>query len=132
MIRSLDTNVLVDLLRNKNPLIKRRFLSSPPSAYAVSEIVRAELLHGAAMSQHPERNREIVNRLLDPLPLIPFKGKDSEVYGEIKADLQKQGLLIGPNDLLIAASAFANGHLLVTRNTTEFKRVPGLLVEEWI
>lgn len=131
MIRSLDTNILVDLLRGKEPSLQTRYLSQRPADYAVSEIVRAELLHGAEMSREPLANRERVEALLAPLSLIPFAGHAAEVYGNIKADLQRNGILIGANDLLIAASAIACGHTLVTRNTKEFQRVHGLLTEEW-
>jgi len=132
VILSLDTNILVDLLRTKDPDLKERFLSRSPGEYAVSEIARAELLHGAGMSRNPKENVNRVEALLAPLALIPFEGRAASAYGEIKAELQRKGLLIGANDLLIAASALSLGHCLVTRNTREFKRVPGLIIEEWL
>jgi tRNA(fMet)-specific endonuclease VapC len=55
----------------------------------------------------------------------------AEQYGPIRADLASRGLLIGPNDLMIAAIALANGCTLVTHNTAEFSRVPGLTLEDW-
>jgi len=131
MIRSLDTNILVDILRGKDQKLCACFLSRPPMEYAVSEIVRAELLHGAEMSREPVKNRKIIGDLLAPLSLISFSGDAAVLYGRIKADLQRRGVVIGANDLLIAASAMAHQHILVTRNTGEFARIPGLQTEEW-
>lgn len=131
MIRSLDTNILVDILRGRDEVLCKFFLSRHPMEYAVSEIVRAELLHGAEMSREPVKNRKCVEDLLAPIRLISFSGDASVHYGRIKADLQRRGILIGANDLLIAASAIAHQHVLVTRNTSEFSRVPGLKTEEW-
>lgn len=131
MILALDTNILVELLRRKDMALRETFLSRPPSEYAVSEIVRAELLHGAEMSRETRKNRERVDALLAPLSLIPFEGDAAVVYAELKAGLQRRGQMIGANDLLIAATALARRHRLVTRNTGEFSRVPGLNTEEW-
>jgi len=128
---SLDTNILVAILRGKEPELHQRFLSNPPMNYAVSEIVRAELMHGVEMSHQPVANREKVEALLEPLERVPFAGRASDVYGEIKAILQRKGMGIGSNDLLIAASAVSEGHRVITRNTKEFSRVPGLEWEEW-
>lgn len=131
MIYALDTNILIDMLREKDPALFKRYLSHSPAEYAVSELVRAELYHGAEMSRNPKQNRSKVDALLEPLTLIPFGGDAVEFYGRIKADLQRRGICIGPNDLLIAASALAHQHCLVTRNSREFLRVPGLRLEEW-
>ena len=62
---------------------------------------------------------------------LPFDEKASPYYADIRANLSKRGELIGSNDLLIAAIARANGVILVTRNTDEFKRVIGLQIEDW-
>lgn len=131
MIYALDTNVIVDLLRGRDPELARRYLSHPPGQYAVSEMVRAELLFGMELSQEPESKRMGIEAFLAPLQLMPFGGDAVSHYAIIRAHLQKRGLPIGPNDLVIAATARANGHTLITRNTSEFSRVPALAWEEW-
>lgn len=64
--------------------------------------------------------------------VVPFTEKEAEIYGKIREELTKKGKLIGPNDMLIAATALANGAVLVTHNTDEFSRVPELKLEDWI
>ncbi len=64
-------------------------------------------------------------------PRLPFDDAAAERYGEIRARLHRAGRLIGANDLLIAATALANGLTLITHNTDEFKRIEGLPVEDW-
>jgi tRNA(fMet)-specific endonuclease VapC len=128
---SLDTNILVDLLRKKDPTLRETFVSHPPSEYVVSEIVHAELLHGVQMSQKPEENLHKVKTLLAPLQCIPFSGTAADLYADIKSTLQRNGLLIGANDLLIAATARSRNDILITRNCREFSRVPGLRIQEW-
>ncbi len=131
MIYSLDTNILVALLRSRDEILSRKFLSKRPCDYCVSEIVRAELLFGAEKSDRPDENRHAVDQLLAPLRLIPFEGNTALHYAEIRTHLENAGSAIGSNDLLIAATARSHGHTLVTRNTSEFLRVPALAVEKW-
>jgi len=131
MIYSLDTNILIELLRSRDEPLRGKFLSKKPRDYCVSEIVRAELLLGAEKSDHPDRNRKAVELLLAPLRLIPFEGDDAMHYAKIRTHLENTGTSIGSNDLLIAATARSHGHTLVTRNTAEFLRVPALAVEKW-
>jgi tRNA(fMet)-specific endonuclease VapC len=94
-------------------------------------MVAAELLFGAEISAKPESNKRAIQELLSPLCLLPFGGDAVEHYAAIRADLQRKGNTIGANDLVIAATARAIGHTLVTRNTIEFLRVPALAVEQW-
>ena len=131
MIRALDTNVIVDLLRGKDAKLAAHYLEGRPADYAVPEMVRAELLFGAAISARPEENRKAVEKFLAPLRVVPFGGAAAVHWAEIRLSLQRAGTLIGSNDLIIAATARAAGHTLVTRNTAEFARVPALAVEAW-
>jgi tRNA(fMet)-specific endonuclease VapC len=62
---------------------------------------------------------------------LPFDDPAAEEYGRIRSHLANQGIAIGPNDLIIAAIALANKLTLVTHNTSEFSRVPGLALEDW-
>lgn len=131
MIRALDTNVVVDLLRGKDAKLSSRYLDGRPSDYAVPEMVRAELLFGALLSSRPRENRAAVVKFLAPLRMLPFTGDAPMHWAEIRAGLQNSGEPIGPNDLVIAATVRAAACTLVTRNTAEFSRVPGLAVETW-
>ena len=131
MIRALDTNIVVDLLRGKDAELSARFLDGRPSDYAVPEMVRAELLFGAMLSARPRENRAAVEKFLDPLRLLPFAGDAPVHWAEIRMALQSSGTPIGANGMVIAATTRAAGCTLVTRNTLEFSRVPGLAVEVW-
>lgn len=131
MIRALDTNIIVDLLRGKDSKLSARYLEGNPQDYAVPEMVRAELLLGALLSARSRENRAIVEKFLAPLKMLPFAGGACTHWAEIRAALQKTGTQIGPNDMVIAATARASSCTLLTRNTVEFSRVPGLAVEVW-
>jgi tRNA(fMet)-specific endonuclease VapC len=131
MFYALDTNIVVELLRERDSVLSERFLAKGPKDYSVPEMVRAELLFGALVSAKPAENRRVVEKFLAPLRLIPFQGAAGVHYAEILAHLERSGNSIGPNDLVIAATARSSGHTLITRNTSEFLRVPGLAVEVW-
>jgi tRNA(fMet)-specific endonuclease VapC len=99
---------------------------------AISSIVLFELRYGAMKSARPERNvRRIADFLVGPIAVLPFEPGDAEEAGDIRAAVECAGTSIGPYDLLIAAQARRRGALLVTANTREFARVPGLDIEDW-
>lgn len=85
----------------------------------------------ARLSQRREANLQLLRAFFAPLQSLPFDDQCAEHYGQIRADLHKQGALIGPNDLMIAAIARAHDATLVTHNTREFGRVAGLRMEDW-
>ena len=127
----LDTNIVSDLLRHPDGSAAKRIAEVGPDAICVSIITAAELRYGCArkgsakLLAHVEAILESVQALALDLPA------DAE-YGGIRAELEAAGKPIGPNDLLIAAHAYAAGAILVTGNTGEFSRVRGLRVENWI
>ena len=127
----LDTNVLVDFLRGRMPHGYDLMRASDPRLFKIPSIVEAELLAGAEKSRDPEQARFAVESILLPFEVVPFCSKCARHYGRIRAHLEREGMAIGPNDLLIAATALAHGATLVTGNVREFKRVPGLSLEEW-
>ena len=92
----------------------------------ISSIVEGELLLGAQKSNHPEKNRYDVESFLCNFEIVPFASRDARLYAQIRADLEHKGKVIGPNDLLNAATALAHDGILVTNNVKEFKRVPRL------
>jgi len=82
-------------------------------------------------SSDPARNLRVLRRFSDPLASLPLDDASSEAYGAIRFELERSGLPIGANDLLIAATAVAHDAVLVTHNVREFSRVPGLSLEDW-
>ena len=70
--------------------------------------------------------------IAERLPVQAMSTKVAESYGQIRSDLERKGATIGGNDLWIAAHALTLGLKLVTNNDREFKRVPGLRVENWV
>jgi tRNA(fMet)-specific endonuclease VapC len=94
-------------------------------------VVKAELLYGARHRRRVEENLRPLQRFFAPLVSLPFDDWCAEEAAFIRLDLGRSGHLIGPNDLLIAATARAHDLVLVTHNTREFGRVPGLRVEDW-
>lgn len=127
----LDTNVCIEILRGRNDVLKRRLVQQSFADLSLCAIVWAELQCGARLAQQPERERARLEAAFGCWPRLPFDDSAAECYGEIRASLQRSGQLIGSNDMLIAATAKANDLILVTHNTREFNRVPGLLVEDW-
>jgi tRNA(fMet)-specific endonuclease VapC len=94
-------------------------------------MVRAELVYGALRSKDPRRAKRAVERFLAPYAVVSFDAEAADHYADIRFRLEASGSPIGPNDLVIAATARAQGLVLVTHNTAEFGRVPGLQIEDW-
>lgn len=126
-----DTNIWVDFLRGQLPYGLKLMQASDPRMFKVPAIVEAELLLGAEKSKRVEHNRRCVERLLAPFEIVPFCSRCARIYGKVRSELERNGTRIGPNDLLIAATALAHGAVLVTNNVNELKRVPGLSLESW-
>lgn len=129
----LDTDVCIRVIRNR-PLIGgvlEERLNAHADDLATSTVVMMELLHGAAMSANPLKERDNVTRLLARTSIMDFDAEAAEHAADIKADLQRKGHLIGGNDILIAAHARSRGLIVVTGNLREFERVEGLRCEDW-
>ena len=130
----LDTNAWVGWLRQNQPQLVQRIQQAAASDLALSSIVIGEPIYGAERSgpTHRAANLALAAQLRGTYTSVPFDDRAAEVYGPVRADLAARGQLIGPNDLLIAAIALANGCTLVTHNTHEFGRVPKLKTEDWL
>lgn len=97
--------------------------------------MKAELLLGALKSKNPKNNRNIVLDFLDfldPFEILGFNDVDSEIYAEIRSNLELKGIPIGPNDLLIASIVLHHNGILVTNNEKEFSRINTLKLENWV
>ena len=127
----LDTNILSHLIKNPQGMVTARLAALAADAVCTSIIVACELRYGAAKRASPALTQR-VEALLERLPILPFDSEADRHYGEIRAVLERQGQIIGGNDLLIAAHCRALDLTLVTGNMSEFLRVPGLRVENWL
>lgn len=127
----LDTNVCIRILNGSSALVAGRLQATSPADVRLCAVVKAELLYGARKSARVDENIRLLRRFFAPLASLPFDDRCADEAGLIRLDLERSGRPIGPNDLLIAATARAHDLVLVTRNTREFDRVPGLRVDDW-
>jgi len=128
----LDTNIIAYIINKRPPEVISKFLSLSKDEIFVSSIVVAELWYGVAKSHKKEQNKTALEDFLAPLNIVDFDFTAAKFYGLIRADLEAKGLIIGSNDILIAAHALSLGLTLVTNNTKEFARVNGLKLENWV
>jgi len=128
----LDTNICIYIKNHRPPEVLARFSKLPPGKVAMSAITYGELCFGAEKSSQPKESHRILEHLAALIPVLPLDENVSAHYGKIRQQLQAKGKPIGNNDLWIAAHALAGKLILVTNNEKEFKRVPGLKVENWV
>jgi tRNA(fMet)-specific endonuclease VapC len=126
-----DTNVCIRILNNTSAQLVSRLRAENPSAIRLSSITKGELLFGARHSARVADNLRLLERFFAPFVSLPFDDHCAEHYAALRADLAARGKLIGPNDMLIAATVRAHDLILVTHNTREFSRVFGLQIEDW-
>lgn len=127
----LDTNIVSDLVRNPQGSVTRHIVRVGAESICISIITAAELRYGCARKGSAKLLAN-VEAILGSIQIIAFDAPADAEYGGIRAELEAAGKPIGPNDLLIAAHAYALGAVLVTANTSEFTRVRGLEVENWL
>lgn len=127
----LDTNICIYIRRDRPEGVLRRFQALRPGEAALSVITFGELLYGAAKSKQSEAAFARLTALAALVPVLPLPAEAAESYGAIRAELERKGKMIGNNDLWIAALAKTEGLTLVTNNEKEFRRVPGLKVQNW-
>jgi tRNA(fMet)-specific endonuclease VapC len=128
----LDTNICIGLIRQKPPKLIRRLTRCAPGEVGVSSITVAELAYGAHKSNQVEKNLSALERFLLPVEIADFDQRASAAYGFVRANLEREGKIIGSMDMLIGAHALSLGMILITNNTDEFQRIPKLKVEDWI
>ena len=126
----LDTNICIYVINARPPKVLARFRQERLGSIGVSSVTAAELAFGVAKSGST-RNREALEMFLAPLEVMPFDASAIWHYGELRAGLERRGQPIGALDTMIAAHALASNTILVTNNTREFARVPGLRVKNW-
>ena len=127
----LDTNTCIRYLNGRAPNVLQRLQALPIAEIRVCAIVKAEMYYGAMKSVDRAVHLAQQRMFLDAFESLPFDDAAAEAYGRLRAELARRGTPIGPNDLMIAAIALAYDLTLVTHNTSEFSRVPGLRLEDW-
>ena len=128
----LDTDACIALIKNRPVLMRNRLSLLTPEEVGISGMVAAELWFGVANSQKKKKNESALKDFLEFVTLLDWPSEASALYGRVRVQLQKQGTPIGAMDLLIASHALFIDTILVTNNTREFERVPGLKVENWL
>lgn len=127
----LDTNVCIAIM-NRDERVRPHLEQHAPSALRMSAITLAELRFGAAKSTQPKRAVANLNAILSKVGVVPFDDAATARYGEIRVLLERRGSPIGPLDTLIAAHALSLRWTLATHNVREFRRVPALVVVDWL
>ena len=128
----LDTDSCIALIKRKPANMLDKLISHAPGDVGLSTVTLAELRFGVAKSAQKDANARALDEFLLPLEIADFDETAAGVYGEVRAALEKAGTLIGPLDTQIGAHALSLGSVLVTHNTREFRRIPGLTVEDWL
>jgi len=127
----LDSDICIHFLNGKDPDLIKRFQAQSPADLKVASIVQAELLFGVANSKKIRENGAKLAKFLEPYEIVNFDDRAASAYAKIRFELTKKGALIGPNDLILAATVIANQGSLATRNIGEFKRLEDLQIEAW-
>ena len=127
----LDTNICIYVIKGDYPKLTEKLLSIHPDLIKVSAVTVYELEYGASKSKWGERTRDIMRMFLSSFEIVPFSGEDAISAGVIRAELESKGIPIGAYDNMIAAQGASRNLTVVTHNTDEFQRVPGIKIEDW-
>lgn len=131
MMRLLDTNIVSYWMRGDKTVISR-LMAFCPCDLAISAITLAEILYGIEKSPvRKQERRQKIDSICSQLEIVVFDEQAAEKYGIIRAYLEKKGAPISERDLQIAGIALAGKYIVVTHNTKEFKRIGGLVIEDW-
>ena len=132
MVYFLDTNICIHLLNRSSQGVIDNYTKIDVDDISIPSTVAAELIYGANKSIKRDYNLMRFRTFLSQFTIVYVDMDVIEVYGEIRAELERKGTPIGANDYFIAAIVKANGGILVTNNTNEFSRVDGLIMEDWM
>jgi tRNA(fMet)-specific endonuclease VapC len=127
----LDTDTCSYIMKRSSDVVLKRLQKVPVDDVCISVITKAELLFGIEMSPRRQQDEAALDSFLRYVEILDFPDEASLHYAKIRADLKTRGIMIGANDLLIAAHARSLDLILVTNNTREFGRVRGLTLENW-
>ena len=127
----LDTNACIAILNGTPRSVSDRLRAFEPQDIRLCSVVKAELIYGAHKSSRAAQNLRHLDRLFASFISLPFDDACAQRCGAIREELERRGRPIGPNDLLIAATAVTHDLELVTHNLVEFSNVLGLRVVDW-
>lgn len=127
----LDTAVCIGFMRNIAPKTIAKIEATPFAEMVLCSIVVHELVVGVERCRMPVTEGPKVEAFIGQFQSLPFDDRAGRDAAKIRAVLEKQGLPIGANDLLIAGIARSRGLIVVTPNVVDFERIPGLRVENW-
>lgn len=127
----LDSNTCIQFLNEASAGVKQKVFEQLPSDLAICSLVKAELIYGAYRSARVPANLQRLQTFFAPLRSFPFDDACGQTYGQLRAVLTAKGVVIGANEMLIAAIGLTNRLIVVTHNTREFSRVDGLKLEDW-
>ena len=128
----LDTNTCIAIIRQKPPQALQRFNDYQVGDIGISWVTLAELEFGVAKSEHQAKNQTALDEFVLPLEIAEPDREAARVYGRVRAMLEKKGTPIGSLDTMIGAHALSLGVTLATNNTSEFARIKGLNVVDWL
>lgn len=128
----IDTNVCIDIMNNHPPEVIQKFRDIGVGNICVSSITVSELQYGAYKSKQIKKNINRLDEFLSPFEILAYDENASNFYGKIRFQLEKQGTIIEPLDMLIAAHALSKKLTLITNNEKEFKRVKSLKIQNWV
>jgi tRNA(fMet)-specific endonuclease VapC len=127
----LDTDTIIYTIKNR-PDHMRSFFKRHEEQISISTVTLGELVFGAEHSTQVERNLADIEAMSARLEVLPYDIDAAYHFGRIRSELYRLGQPIGPYDMMIAGHARARGLILVSNNTREFSRVPGLMIENWV
>ena len=128
----LDTNICIYAINGRHPKLTEHLLSIKPDDIFISSITVSELEYGAEKSKWGGRTRQTVSTFLASFEVLPFTEQDAIIFGRIRGKLETEGTPIGLLDAMIGAQALSNNLTVITHNTREFERIPGIILEDWI
>ncbi|MCP4672085.1 MAG: type II toxin-antitoxin system VapC family toxin [Desulfobacula sp.] len=128
----IDTNICIYIMNKCPPEVIQRFRDKEVGQIGISSITVSELQYGVSKSKYRNQNLNRLEEFLTPFQILSYDEHASRFYGDIRSQLENQGTIIGPLDLLIAAHALSQNLVLVTNNEKEFKRIQSLKVENWV
>lgn len=126
----LDTDVCIHALKKRSRSLLEK-LTTHDGRMAVSDMTLFELYYGAEKYDDPQGRIAIVEDFASRIEVLPFDSKAARHAGNIRATFESEGRIIGACDVMIAATARAQGLVLATGNVREFSRVAALRIEKW-
>jgi tRNA(fMet)-specific endonuclease VapC len=128
----LDTDTSSYIMKRSHSAVLKRLQNVAVADVCISVITQSELMFGVEASPRQQRDQVALDEYLRQVQVLDYPVEAAVRYAQIRRHLQQRGSMIGANDLFIAAHARSLELILVTHNTAEFRRVPGLKIEDWV